>query len=39
VKDAIRVADGSVIAHGWLTPETLIAMGDSFAATAELTDD
>jgi uncharacterized membrane protein len=39
VKDAIRSADGSVIAHGWLTPETLIAMGDSFAATAELTDD
>jgi uncharacterized membrane protein len=39
IKEAIRTADGAVIAHGWLTPETLIAMGEEFAASSESSDD
>jgi uncharacterized membrane protein len=34
VKDAIREADGQVIAQGWLTPTTLIAMGERMAEEA-----
>ena len=35
LKEAIRNASGAVIAHGWITPETLIAMGEEFALEAE----
>lgn len=35
LKEAIRDADGSVIAHGWLTPAALVAMGEEFAATVD----
>jgi uncharacterized membrane protein len=36
LKDAIRDADGQVIAQGWITPDTLIAMGERMAEEAEL---
>jgi uncharacterized membrane protein len=32
LKEALRNADGEVIAHGWLTPATLIARGQEFAS-------
>jgi hypothetical protein len=31
----VRNAGGAVIAHSWLTPATLIVMGDAAAAKAE----
>jgi len=34
VKEAIRNADGEVIAQGWLTPATLVAMGERMAEEA-----
>jgi len=34
LKEAIRNSNGSVIAHGWITPETLIEMGEEAAAEA-----
>jgi|SwirhisoilCB1_FD_contig_91_1482012_length_1520_multi_2_in_0_out_0_3 uncharacterized membrane protein len=34
LKEAIRNADGTVIAHGWITPATLVAMGEEAAAEA-----
>jgi uncharacterized membrane protein len=39
LKEALRNADGVVIAHGWLTPATLIAMGEEAAAEAAAGDD
>jgi uncharacterized membrane protein len=36
LKEAIRNANGAVIAHGWITPAMLIAMGEAAAAEAEL---
>ena len=30
LKEALRNANGAVIAHGWLTPATLVAMGEEF---------
>jgi uncharacterized membrane protein len=36
LKEAIREANGAVIAHGWVTPATLIEMGESVAAAAEV---
>jgi uncharacterized membrane protein len=35
LKDSLRDTHGVVIAHGWLTPATLIAMGQEAAAEAE----
>jgi uncharacterized membrane protein len=34
VKEAIRNADGQVIAQGWITPATLVAMGERMAEEA-----
>jgi uncharacterized membrane protein len=34
IKEAIQNADGAVIAHGWITPATLVAMGEDAAAEA-----
>jgi len=34
LKEAIRNADGAVIAQGWITPETLVAMGEKMAEDA-----
>lgn len=34
LKEAIRNADGAVIAQGWITPATLIAMGEKMAEEA-----
>jgi uncharacterized membrane protein len=34
LKEAVRNADGAVLAHGWITPATLIAMGEEAAAAA-----
>jgi uncharacterized membrane protein len=31
LKESLRNANGTVIAHGWLTPATLIAMGEEAA--------
>jgi uncharacterized membrane protein len=31
LKEAVRNSDGQVIAHGWITPATLIAMGEEVA--------
>jgi uncharacterized membrane protein len=39
LKEAIRNSNGAVIAHGWVTPATLIAMGEEAAAAAEGSDD
>lgn len=39
LKEAVRNADGAVIAHGWLTPATLIEMGQEFALGTDSTDD
>jgi uncharacterized membrane protein len=36
LKDSLRDTHGVVIAHGWLTPATLIAMGQEAAAEAEV---
>lgn len=35
LKESLRNTNGAVIAHGWLTPATLIAMGEQAAAAAE----
>jgi uncharacterized membrane protein len=35
LKEAIRNASGTVIAHGWITPETLVAMGEELAAETD----
>jgi uncharacterized membrane protein len=35
LKEALRNANGVVIAHGWLTPETLIAMGEEAAEAGD----
>jgi uncharacterized membrane protein len=37
VKEAFRNANGSVLAHGWITPAKLIAMGKAAAAEAMTT--
>jgi uncharacterized membrane protein len=34
LKESLRNTNGAVIAHGWLTPATLIAMGEQAAAVA-----
>jgi uncharacterized membrane protein len=34
VKEAVRNADGQVIAQGWITPSTLVAMGEKMAEEA-----
>jgi uncharacterized membrane protein len=34
LKEALRNTNGEVIAHGWLTPKTLVALGEEFAAEA-----
>jgi uncharacterized membrane protein len=39
LKEALRNSNGAVIAHGWLTPATLIAMGEEAAEAAEADDD
>jgi uncharacterized membrane protein len=39
LKESIQNADGVVIAHGWVTPATLIAMGEEAAEEAEAGDD
>lgn len=38
LKESLRNTNGAVIAHGWLTPATLIAMGEQAAAVAEAGD-
>lgn len=38
LKESLRNTNGTVIAHGWLTPATLIAMGEQAAAVAEAGD-
>jgi uncharacterized membrane protein len=38
LKESLRNTNGAVIAHGWLTPGTLIAMGEQAAAMAEAGD-
>ena len=35
LKEALQNTNGAVIAHGWVTPDTLIAMGEEAAAAAE----
>ena len=35
LKEALQNSNGAVIAHGWVTPATLIAMGEEAAAAAE----
>ncbi|HEY7030564.1 MAG TPA: hypothetical protein VH482_04505 [Thermomicrobiales bacterium] len=35
LKEAVRNADGAVIGQGWITPETLVAMGKQMAEEAE----
>jgi len=35
LKEALQNANGRVIAHGWLTPATLVAMGEEFGAEAD----
>ena len=35
LKESLRNTDGAVIASGWLTPATLIAMGEEAAAEAD----
>jgi len=39
LKEAIRNADGAVIAHGWITPATLIEMGEAAAEAVEVGSD
>ena len=39
LKKALQNSNGVVIAHGWVTPATLIAMGEAAAAEAEDGDD
>jgi uncharacterized membrane protein len=39
LKESLRNTDGAVIAHGWVTPATLIAMGEEAAADAVAGDD
>ncbi|MFL5759681.1 MAG: DUF1269 domain-containing protein [Thermomicrobiales bacterium] len=34
LKEAVRNADGQVIAQGWITPTTLVAMGEKMAEEA-----
>jgi uncharacterized membrane protein len=36
LKEALQNTNGVVIAHGWVTPDTLIAMGEEAAAAAEV---
>ncbi len=36
LKEAVRDANGAVIAHGWITPATLIEMGESAAEAVEV---
>ena len=38
LKEGLRNANGVVLAHGWLTPATLIAMGEEAAAEVEAGD-
>ena len=38
LKESLRNTNGAVIASGWLTPATLIAMGEESAAAAEAGD-
>jgi uncharacterized membrane protein len=38
LKESLRNANGEVIAHGWVTPASLIAMGEEAAAEAEADD-
>jgi uncharacterized membrane protein len=35
LKEAVGNANGTVIAHGWITPATLIAKGQEFAEEEE----
>ncbi len=39
LKESIANSSGKVIAHGWITPATLIEMGEAAAEEAELGDD
>jgi uncharacterized membrane protein len=35
LKESLQNSNGRVVAHGWLTPATLIAMGEEFGAEAD----
>jgi uncharacterized membrane protein len=39
LKETVRLADGEVIAQGWITPTTLIAMGERMAEEAQAISD